>query len=445
MSEKNGRWSLLPAAGNVPASLDGQWRGGSQTDHIDKYLARGGYAAAKRVVSEQSQADVLGLLEKSGLRGLGGGGFPVARKWRAALANEGPRYLVANAYDADPAAPLCRALLETNPHALLEGIVIAAHALGVQEAWVYAKSENSAALRRLRAAVAEAEEQGYLGLSAFGGKLALQVHIFASWGGFAGGEETAALEAIEGQRAMPRQKPPFPTESGLWGRPTVVHSAETLANLPHLAADGAEAFGKGSKLLALGGDVAKPGLVEVPFGTPLRQILTQWGGGPAAGQSPRAVQIGGPTGAVLPESLLDTPLGHDALREVGAFVGSGSLRVLGEKVCMVDFARGRMDYLAHESCGKCVPCRLGTNRLTGVLETIMSGLGRKDDLALLDEFGNLLSQSSLCGFGLTAPTVLRTTMTHFAEDYRVHIEEGRCPTATCRALRTRGFERKAAV
>ena len=432
MSEGNGRWPLLPAAGQG-------------AEHIDKYQARGGYSAARRVLAELAPLDVLALVERAGLRGLGGGGFPVAGKWRAALQYKGPRYLVANAYDADPEAPIARAIIEANPHALLEGIALAAYGVGAREAYVYARAENSAVLRRLRAAIAEAEEQGYLGSGAFGGRWPLQVRVAAGWGGFAGGEETAALEAIEGRRAMPRQKPPFPTQLGLWGSPTVVHSAETLANLPRLLSAGPEACGPGSKVLALGGDLARPGLVEVPFGTTLRAVVAAFGGGPVEGRPLRAVQLGGPTGAVLPEALMDTPLGFESLAQVGAFVGSGSLRAIGEGTCMVDLARARFEYLAHESCGKCVPCRLGTNRLTAVLEAIVSGLGREDDLPLLEEFAAVVGDGSLCGFGITAPAVLRSTMKHFAEDFRVHIEEGRCPTGTCRALRTRRFERKAAV
>jgi NADH:ubiquinone oxidoreductase subunit F (NADH-binding) len=431
VSEGNGRWPLLPVAGQG-------------AEHIQKYVAQQGYAAVRRAGAELAPMDIVDLVEKAGLRGLGGGGFPVARKWRRALQNAGPRYLVANAYDADPDAPLARSLVEANPHALLEGLALAAYAVGAGEVYVYAKAENAALLRRLRAAIAEAEEQGFLGSGAFGGRWPVQVRVAAGWGGFAGGEETAALEAIEGRRAMPRQKPPFPTESGLWGRPTVVHAAETLANLPRLVRDPGS-FGPGSKVLALGGDLAKPGLVEVAFGTTLRTIVETMGGGPAAGRTLRAIQIGGPSGAVLPEGLLDTPLSHESLAEVGAFVGSGSLRALSDGICMVDFARAGLDYLAHESCGKCVPCRLGTNRLTAVLETIVSGLGRQDDLALLAEFATVVADGSLCGFGITAPAVLRSAMKHFAEAFRVHVEEGRCPTGTCRPVRTRRFERKAAV
>ncbi|MHB1131855.1 MAG: complex I 51 kDa subunit family protein [Chloroflexota bacterium] len=432
MSEKNGRWPLLPTAGQP-------------LDHIDQYLAQGGYAAARRAVGQLAPAAVVDLVERAGLRGLGGAGFPVARKWRAAQLHEGPRYLIANAYDADPASPIARAILETNPHSLLEGLAIAAHAVGAREAYVYARSEQSSALRRLRAAVAEAEEHGYLGHGTFDGRASLQVHIFAGWGGFSGGEETVALEAIEGRRAMPRQKPPLPVEKGLWGLPTVIQSAETLANLPLLVREGPEAFGAGHKILALSGDLARPGLYEVPLGTSLRQIVFGLGGGAVAGDSLRGVQIGGPSGAVLPESLLDTPLDFDALAQVGAFVGSGSVRALGGQVCMVSLARSCLSYLAQESCGKCVPCRLGCNRLAGTLEGIESGLGRASDLALLEEYATVLADGSLCGFGITAPVVIRSTMQHFAADYRAHIEEGRCPTGTCRPLRTRRFERKAAV
>lgn len=409
------------------------------------YLKRGGYTAARRVISELHPTDVIAVVEKSGLRGLGGAGFPVARKWQLARAGgRSPRYLVANAYDADPAAPVARALLERNPFAVLEGLTIAAHAIGATDVYVYCRADNEAANRRLRAAIAEAEEHDFVGYEAFQGRRPLIVRTVVGWGGFSGGEETAALEAIEGNRAMPRQKPPYPTEAGLWGSPTVVHSVETLANLPAIVRDPA-AFGAGSKLLALSGPLANPGLVEVPFGTPLREIVAGSAGGLAGGRQLKAVQIGGPTGAVLPPSLLDTALDFDALAKVGAFVGSGSVRVLADDTCIVGFARDRFAYLAAEACGKCVPCRLGIHRMAATLEGIASGLGRDSDISLLEEFANVIGKGSLCGFGITAPAVLRSTLAHFREDYRVHIEEKRCPTGRCQPLRTRRFERKAAV
>lgn len=430
MSEKNGRWSLLPEAGT---------EGG---EHIASYRARGGYVGARRALAELEPAAIVAAVERSGLRGRGGAGFPAAKKWQVARASEeSTRYLVANAYDADPAAPIARALLERNPHAVVEGIIIAAYAVGAQEAFVYCRSDNALANRRLRAAIAEAEEEAFLGSGAFQGRWPLTVHTVLGWGGFSGGEETAALEAIEGNRAMPRQKPPYPAEKGLWGRPTVVHSVETLANLPAVLQGQS---GAGGKIVALGGDAAHPGLVEVPFGTPLRAVVAL-GGGLAGGKGLRALQVGGPTGAVLPASLLDTPYDYDALAEIGAFVGSGSVVPLAEDACVVDYARERMAYLAGEACGKCVPCRLGTSRMAITLEGITSNLGRESDLALLEEFAGLLDKGSLCAFGRTAATLLRSTLAHFGEDYRVHIAEKRCPTGRCQPLRTRRFERKRAI
>lgn len=412
---------------------------------MEKYLVSGGYQAARRVVAGLTADNVVSAVAHAALRGRGGGGFPVARKWEHAREHvKAEAYVVANAYDADPNAPVARALLEHNPHAVLEGMIIAAFATGAHEAYVYLRGDNAEANRRLRAAVSEAEEHGYLGESAFDGAWPLIVRAVVGWGGFSGGEETAALEAIEGKRAMPRQKPPFPTESGLWGSPTVVHSVETLANLPAIFNEGPQAYGASTKIVALGGDVANPGLVEIPLGTPLRAIVER-AGGVSNGRSLKAIQVGGPTGAVLPDSLLDTPLEYDALAKVGAFIGSGSLVALAEDVCAVDFARERMTYLSQEACGKCVPCRLGTSRMAATLEGIVSGLGRKEDLDLIEEYATVMADGSLCGFGITAPAVLRSTLAHFGEEYRAHIEEGRCATGRCQPLRTRRFERKTAV
>ncbi|MHB1004534.1 MAG: complex I 51 kDa subunit family protein [Chloroflexota bacterium] len=431
MTDAYARRSLLPTEGQTG------------TEYIENYLARGGYATVRQAIAQMTSSPVVAAVDRAGLGGRGSDGFAVARKWQAALGqNASEVYVVADAYDADPEAPIARALLERNPHAVLEGLALAAYAVGAREVFFYLNSNSAVANRRLRAAIAEAEEHGVLGESAFDGHWPVIVRSTVGWGGFAGGEDTAALEAIEGKRAMPRQKPPYPTEAGLWGRPTVVHSVETLANLPGVVA-GAQPGN--TKLLVIGGDAARPGIYEVPFGTTLRQIVFDLGGGAANGRGVRLVQVGGPTGAILPESLLDTPLDHEALAQVGAFVGSGSIKVLADDTCAVDYARERMTYLSQEACGKCVPCRLGTQRMAATLEGIVSGLGRKTDVDLIQEFATVMAEGSLCGFGMTAPAVLRSTLAHFGEDYRVHIEEGRCPTGRCQPLRTRRFERKTAV
>lgn len=429
MAATNGRWSLLPIGA----------KGGEETS-LSAYLARDGYAAARRAVDEGAPETVVATVERAGLRGCGGAGFPAALKWQLARDNaETRRYIVANAYDADPAAPIGRTLLERNPHTVLEGIAIAAYAVGAHEAYVYCRAEGTLALQRLRAAIAQGEEHGLLGEGAFAGRWPLIVRVAIGWGGFAGGEETAALAAIQGERAMPRQKPPYPTDGGLWDCPTVVHSAETLARLPAILR-GEDGAARG-KIVALGDEAAEQQLVEVALGTPLREIVALAGDGRAL----RAVQVGGPSGAVLPAALLDTPYDYDALAKAGAFVGSGSVHLLGEGACAVDFARDRITYLAAESCGKCVPCRLGLSRIAITLETIASGLGRDDDLALLEEYAEVVASSSLCGLGITAAAVLRSTLKHFAADYRNHIASKQCPSGRCRPMRTRRMERKTAL
>lgn len=419
----------------------------SGAERLAVYLGVGGYAAARRAVTEMAPPEVVASVERSALRGRGGAGFSVALKWQLVRDNEEKtRFVVANAYDADPLAPISAELLERNPHLVLEGLIIAAYAVGAKRAYVYCRGDRTAAVHRLRAAIAEAEEHELLGTRAFDGRLSLEVETAVGWGGFAGGEETAALEAIEGKRAMPRQKPPYPSDFGLWDRPTLVHCVETLANLPGILREGPGAWRPpGTKVLALAGQARRPGLVEAPLGTPLREVVYGRGGGVAEGSTLRAVQIGGPTGAVLPEALLGTPLDFDSLRTAGAFVGSGTLRLLDDSACMVDFAREWFAYLSEESCGKCVPCRLGTRRLATTLEGIVSGLGRDSDLGLMEELATLMGEASICGFGLTAPAVLRSTMTYFKDDYRVHIEDKRCPTGRCRPRRARRYERKTAI
>ncbi|MHB1417032.1 MAG: complex I 51 kDa subunit family protein [Chloroflexota bacterium] len=441
MSEHIERWLLLSSNGKAGP------------ESIEKYQERRGYEGANRALTELSPEAVTAMVEKVRLRGRGGGGFPVTRKWRLARDNaKGTTYVVANAYDADPAAPIARALIEHTPHALLEGLIITAYAVGAQEAFIYIRGENAEAVRCLRLAIAEAEEQRLLGLDAFGGAWPLTVRIVRGWGGFSGGEETAVLEAIEGRRAMPRQKPPYPVEVGLWGCPTVVQSAETLANLPPILLGGVADqiaqeldSGFGMKIIGLCGDVAKPGLVEVPFGATLREIIFGLGDGVPQGRAVKGVQIGGPTGAVLPASYLDTPLGYSSLAGADAFLGSGSMHVIADDGCAVHYALDQISYLARESCGKCVPCRLGLQRLVGLLEGVVSNIGRQSDVLLMQELAEVVQNSSLCGFGAKAPTVLLSTILHFRQDYGDHIEAGRCAPGHCQPLRTRRLERKTAI
>ena len=416
---------------------------------IDSYQERGGYSALLRAILEAEPADVLSEIEKSGLRGRGGAGYPTAEKWRKVAQSEAEtRYVVANAYDADPTSPIGRTLLEQNPHRVIEGVLLAAYAIGAADAFIYTTGGKSVASERLARAIEQARQAGLIGRRIAQTRFSCEVTIARAWGGFIAGEETAALAAIEGRRATPEQKPPYPAEWGLLGKPTLVNSAETLASLPWILANGSAAFvglgpekAHGTKVVGLGGHLSHPGMVEVELGTSIRTLIGL-GGGARDGAPLRAIQVGGPTGGFLPESLWDTPLEYGALAEVGAIMGSGSVVAVEQAACMVDRARASLTYLAGEACGKCVPCRLGTKRMAGLLEGIASGLGRAEDLALLEELSVTVSDGSLCGFGITAPNPLLTSLRYFREDYMAHIEEGRCPAGRCQPLRSRRYEKR---
>ena len=381
--------------------------------------------------------ELIALIEASGLRGRGGSGFPLARKLataRAAAAG-GSAYVVANAYDADPGSPLSRTILLKKPDLVIEGLAIAASALGATSGYVYLHPEATAARKSLERAL-EAARPG-LG--------DLVVEIAAGPGGFMGGEETALLAVLESRRAMARQRPPYPAIQGLLLRPTVISSGETLAALPLIVRDGADAFRRvgtattpGTKLVSVTGAVGSPGVYEVAFGTTLGEIVERAGGSP--GRPLKALHVGGPTGGILNATRTGVVLDYETLRAAGTHLGSAQIRVIGPDVCIVHEAATLFDYLAKETCGICVPCRVGTKRVEGILEGIYSDLGRADDLPWLGELADHLDQFSLCGFGITSASILRTTMTEFAEDYRLHIAEHRCPTGTCAPARSRRYE-----
>ena len=417
---------------------------------LASYRDRGGYQALQQAVLERNPKEVLDEVERAGLRGRGGAGFPAAAKWRRVAESDAEtKFVVANAYDADPSSPIGRTLLGQNPHRVIEGLLLAAYAVGAGQAFIYLAADSPKIYERVAKALGQAREAGLLGDRIAGSRFSCEVFLSRAWGGFVAGEETAVLAAIQGARATPEQKPPYPTEWGLFGKPTVVNSAETLASVPWIISQGADAFATlgtershGTKVVALNVEGQPSRVLEVELGTPLRALIElatakQWNG-----HSPKAVQVGGPTGGFLPESLWDTPLDYETLTEAGCLMGSGSLVVLPHETCLVGRAAATLTYLSGEACGKCVPCRLGTKRMAGLLEGIVSGLGRDEDLELLEELSTTVSDGSLCGFGIGAPNPFRTSLRYFPQDYRTHLEDGRCPTGQCQPMRARRYERR---
>jgi len=417
--------------------------------HIDPtsirdYLAIGGYSALAKVLSGMSPEEVIEEIKRSGLRGRGGAGFPTGRKWEACRRAPGTKkYVVCNADEGDPGAYMDRSVLEGNPHSVIEGILIGAYAIGADEGFVYVRAEYPLAVKHLRGAIRQAEELGLLGEDILGSDFSFRLHVFEGAGAFVCGEETALLASIEGRRGQPRPRPPFPAQKGLWGRPTNINNVETWANVPHILERGADWFrsfgtegSPGTKIFSLTGKVRNTGLVEVPMGTTLRELIFGIGGGPPEGKAFKAVQIGGPSGGCLPESLLDLPIDYESLTEAGAMMGSGGLVVLDEDSCMVDMARFFLEFTQDESCGQCPPCRLGTKRMLEILSRITGGRGRAEDMELLAELAETVKEASLCGLGRTAPNPVLTTLHYFRDEYKAHIHEGRCPAGVCRALIT---------
>jgi NADH-quinone oxidoreductase subunit F len=411
---------------------------------IDDYLVRGGYAALASVLAADDPEALIDLVESSGLRGRGGAGFSTGKKWRFTRQAPGDvKYVICNADEGDPGAFMDRSVLEGNPHSVIEGMMIAAFVIGAREGYVYVRAEYPFAVERLRAALVQARERGLLGPDVLGSGFAFDVHVNEGAGAFVCGEETALIGSIEGKRGMPRTRPPFPAVSGLWGRPTNINNVETFANIPWIVTHGAEAFAamgmgesRGTKIFSLTGKVANGGLVEVPMGATLRHIIFDIGGGMLPGRSFKAVQLGGPSGGCLPERLLDTPVDYEALTASGAIVGSGGLVVVDDTTCMIDLARFFLQFTQDESCGKCVPCRLGTKRMLEILERITEGDGREEDLDLLDELAHYIIDGTLCALGGTAPNPVLTTLRYFRDEFEAHVREKRCPAGRCKALIT---------
>ncbi len=410
-------------------------------ENIDEYIIRGGYIGLKKAL----QLEPMGVVEEvknSGLRGRGGAGFPTGMKWQFANGSKGSKkYIVCNADEGDPGAFMDRSILEGDPHAVLEGMLIAGKAIGADEGYIYVRSEYPLAIKRLRTAIAQAEEYGMLGENILGFGLNFKIKIKEGAGAFVCGEETALLASIEGKRGVPRHRPPFPAIEGLWGKPTCINNVETLANVPLILRRGAEKFAsvgtegsKGTKVFALTGKVNNTGLVEVPMGVTIRDVVFDIGGGIRFGKKFKAAQIGGPSGGCIPEEHLDLPIDFDSLTAAGAMMGSGGLVVVDEDTCMVDMARYFLNFTKNESCGQCIPCRLGTDQMFTILEDITQGRGKMEDINLLEELARTVKKSSMCGLGQTAPNPVLTTIRYFRHEYEAHVIDRRCPALVCKAL-----------
>jgi len=412
-------------------------------ESIEEAIAVRGYEALAKVIEENNPDGVIDTITKSGLRGRGGGGFPTGMKWKFTAANKGGKsYVVCNGDEGDPGAFMDRSVMEGDPHKLLEGMAIAGFAIGADEAYIYVRAEYPLAIKRLRKAIADAEAGNYLGKNIMGSDFSFTIHIKEGAGAFVCGEETALIASIEGERGMPRPKPPFPANKGLFGRPTLINNVETLANVPLIILNGAEWFAsmgtetaKGTKTFALTGEVNNTGLIEVPMGTTLRQIIFDIGGGIRGGKKFKAVQIGGPSGGCLTEEHLDISMDYDSLIKAGAMVGSGGLVVMAEDTCMVEVARFFMNFTKNESCGKCVPCREGTKNMLKILEKIVAGKGEMEDLDRLEQLALTVKDGSLCGLGKTAPNPVLSTLKYFKDEYIAHIRDHKCPAGVCTAMK----------
>jgi NADH:ubiquinone oxidoreductase subunit F (NADH-binding)/(2Fe-2S) ferredoxin/NAD-dependent dihydropyrimidine dehydrogenase PreA subunit len=409
---------------------------------IDEYIARDGYFAAAKALKDMSPEEIIAEVKVSGLRGRGGAGFPTGLKWEFARKSEGAvKYVLCNADEGDPGAFMDRSVLEADPHAVLEGMIIAARAIDAPKGYIYVRTEYPLAVQRLTIAIEQARNYGLLGHDILGTGFDFDIEIYQGAGAFVCGEETALMRSIEGKRGMPRSRPPFPAQKGLWDRPSVLNNVETLANVPLIirntgkwyASVGTETS-KGTKVFALTGDVNNIGLVEVPMGTTLRTIIYDIGGGIPKKKKFKAVQLGGPSGGCVPEQYLDTPVDYEAIAKVGAIMGSGGVIVMDENTCMVDMARFFMDFIQDESCGKCTPCREGTRRLLELLEKLCAGRGEPGDLGLLEELSYTIKDTALCGLGQTGPNPVLSTLRYFREEYEAHISEKRCPAKRCVAL-----------
>ncbi|MBI4185967.1 MAG: NADH-quinone oxidoreductase subunit NuoF [Chloroflexi bacterium] len=411
-------------------------------EDIQDYLDTGGYQALRNVLSGMTPEQVIAEIRRSGLRGRGGAGFPTGQKWQFCRDSAAPqKFVICNADEGDPGAFMDRGIMEGDPYTILEGFTIAAYAIGASQGYIYVRAEYPLAIKRLRIALKQAREHGFVGDHILDSDFSFDVTIKEGAGAFVCGEETALMASIEGKRGMPRARPPFPAQSGLWGQPTNINNVKTLASIPVILTRGAEWYSsigtetsKGTAVFALTGKIANSGLVEVPMGTALRQIIYDIGGGVPGGKSFKAAQTGGPSGGCLPADFLDLPVDYESLTQAGSIMGSGGLVIMDEATCMVDIARYFLSFTQHESCGKCVPCRVGTKQMLEILKDITTGKGRAGDIDLLVRLGNSIKVGSLCGLGRTAPNPALTSIRYFRDEYDAHIRDHRCPAGVCQEL-----------
>ena len=411
-------------------------------EDIDEYIAYDGYQALAKCLTEYTPEQVIQVIKDSGLRGRGGGGFPTGRKWELAAMNKADqKYVVCNADEGDPGAFMDRSVLEGDPHCIVEAMAICGYAVGATEGYIYVRAEYPIAVNRLEIAIQQAKEYGLLGKNIFDSGFDFDLHIRLGAGAFVCGEETALMTSIEGNRGEPRPRPPYPAVKGLFGKPTTENTVETFANVPQIILKGADWFAsmgtersKGTKVFALGGKIKNTGLVEIPMGTTLREIVEEIGGGIPNGKKFKAAQTGGPSGGCIPASLMDTEIDYDNLTAIGCMMGSGGLIVMDEDNCMVDIAKFFLEFTVDESCGKCSPCRIGTKRMMEILEKITSGKGTLEDIDKLEELAYYIKQNSLCGLGQTAPNPVLATLKFFREEYIAHVVDKKCPAGVCKAL-----------
>ena len=411
-------------------------------ENIDEYIAQDGYAALGKVLTEMTPQEVIDLMLASGLRGRGGAGFPTGLKWKFAAANQAEqKYACCNADEGDPGAFMDRSVLEGDPHSVLEAMAIAGYAIGASQGYIYIRAEYPIAVKRLQIAIKQAREYGLLGKNIFDSGFDFDIDIRLGAGAFVCGEETALMTSIEGKRGEPRVRPPYPASKGLFGVPTVLNNVETYANIPQIVLKGADWFrsigtekSPGTKVFALGGKITNTGLVEVPMGTTLREVVEEIGGGVPGGHQFKAAQTGGPSGGCIPAKLIDTPIDYDNLIAIGSMMGSGGLIVMDEDTCMVDIAKFFLEFTVDESCGKCTPCRVGTKRLLEILNKITSGNGTLEDIDKMEELCYYIKENSLCGLGQTAPNPVLSTLKYYRDEYEAHVVEHRCPAGACKAL-----------
>jgi len=411
-------------------------------ENINEYIAMDGYQALAKCLTEYTPDEVIQIVKDSGLRGRGGGGFPTGLKWSFTRKNQADqKYVVCNADEGDPGAFMDRSVLEGDPHCIVEAMAICGYATGATEGYIYVRAEYPIAVKRLQIAIDEARELGLLGKNIFDSGFDFDLHIRLGAGAFVCGEETALMTSIEGNRGEPRPRPPFPAEKGLFGKPTTENNVETFANIPQIILHGAESFAsmgtersKGTKVFALGGNIKHTGLVEIPMGTTLREIVEDIGGGIPNGRKFKAAQTGGPSGGCIPASLMDTEIDYDNLTAIGCMMGSGGLIVMDDSNCMVDIAKFFLDFTVDESCGKCSPCRIGTRRMQEILEKIIAGKAMLEDLDKLEELAHYIKENSLCGLGQTAPNPVLATLKFFRDEYIAHIVDKKCPAGVCKAL-----------